>query len=363
MPVGDCLQHPPSRAVRLGKSAGVAEGAIGDNCNAVVFAPWDHRALDRTLVQMIEHLIADRIGRPWGLAQVVEIVDGEIADAPRQDLADGAELLESGDSIRKRMRAPPVKKIAVESVGLQPFQRPLAGGNRPLARGVVRQHFRHQENLVAPPGDRLPDKSLRRARTVHLRGVHMRHAEVETAAQGRDRSLGIRLLDVPGALADHRDFALRRTERTFLHDLLFAVAGVIGPSSPASGGGGPRVSAGEGALARIISVAVRTIASATSSASRIASSAAIRITVSPRALSRASRLASRWGRSPKSWLIPSISTASRASAQIEVEHIGLNGGLATEDRPPWHLSRNRFHNRASGGERLRRSRRARVIVS
>jgi hypothetical protein len=48
---------------------------------------------------------------------------------------------------------------------------------------------------------------------------------------------------------------------------------------------------------------------------------------------------------------------------IEVEHIGPNRVLTAEDGSPGFLSRNRVHNRASGGERLRRSRRARAIVS
>src|SRR5258708_2764480 len=105
------------------------------------------------------------------------------------------------------MRAAPVKKIAVQSVGPEPLQRPLASSDRPVPRRVVRQDLGDDEELVALPGDRLADQSLRRARTIHLRGVDMRHAEIETAAQSRERFSGVRLLDIPGALADERDIA------------------------------------------------------------------------------------------------------------------------------------------------------------
>jgi hypothetical protein len=53
----------------------------------------------------------------------------------------------------------------------------------------------------------------------------MRHAEIKAPAQSADRCLGIRLLDIPGSLADDRDFALPRTERTMLHGFLFTLAG------------------------------------------------------------------------------------------------------------------------------------------
>ena len=82
MPVGDRLQHPPSRAIGLRKSADVAERTIGDDGDAVLFAPWDHGMLDRALAQVIEHLIAGGFARPRDLAQLVEIVHVEIADAP-----------------------------------------------------------------------------------------------------------------------------------------------------------------------------------------------------------------------------------------------------------------------------------------
>src|SRR3984885_12510208 len=121
MPVRDCLQPPPSRAVGLGKSASMTEWAVGDDGDPVALAPRDHRMLDCTLAQMVEHLIASGFGRSRDLAHFIEIIHVEIADAPRQDLAVGAEPLEGGDGVRKGMRPPPVEKIAIEAGGLEPL--------------------------------------------------------------------------------------------------------------------------------------------------------------------------------------------------------------------------------------------------
>ena len=139
------------------------------------------------------------------------------------------QLLEGGDGISKRMRPSPVEKIAIEAVGPEPLERPLAGGDRPIPRSVVRQDLGDEENLIAPPGDRRADQCFSVARTVHLGGVDMRHAEIETPTQSGYRHRGIRLLDIPGSLADDCDFALCRTERALFHGLLFAVAGSLWP--------------------------------------------------------------------------------------------------------------------------------------
>ena len=45
----------------LRESAGVTERAIGDHRDAVLFAPWDNAMLDRSLPQMVEHLIAGEL--------------------------------------------------------------------------------------------------------------------------------------------------------------------------------------------------------------------------------------------------------------------------------------------------------------
>jgi hypothetical protein len=87
--------------------------------------------------------------------------------------------------------------------------------------------------------------------------------------------------------------------------------------SPRSGGGGPPCAARwwRGRRPHRISAAIRTMASAASSIRCVRSEAAICNTVTPCVFSQASRRISRCGRSPMSWVIPSISTASRAVAQ------------------------------------------------
>jgi len=117
-------------------------------------------------------------------------------------------------------------KVTIEAVGVQPLERPFARGNRSIARGVVRQHLGDEENLIAPPGDRRADQFLGCARTVHLRGVDMGHAEIEALAQRGDRRRRIRLLDIPGALADDGHIAPGRAERPPLHGSRRALYGV-----------------------------------------------------------------------------------------------------------------------------------------
>jgi len=79
-----------------------------------------------------------------------------------------------------------VQQIAIEPVGFQPLQRALAGGDGAAARGVARQHFRNQEDLVAPSGDRFRDHQFGVA--IHFGGVDMGHAEIDAAPQRGDRA-------------------------------------------------------------------------------------------------------------------------------------------------------------------------------
>src|SRR5580704_10973841 len=60
----------------------VTERRIGHYRNAVLGAPRNHRVLDGTLLQMIEHLIAGDLARAGNIKHFVEIVAVEIADAP-----------------------------------------------------------------------------------------------------------------------------------------------------------------------------------------------------------------------------------------------------------------------------------------
>ena len=96
-----------------------------------------------------------------------------------------------------------MQQIAIEPIGLQPLQRSLAGGDGAAPRGIARQHLRDQENFVAPAGDRIRNDELGIA--IHLRGVDMGHAEIDAAAQRRDRALAVAAIEIPGALPDHGD--------------------------------------------------------------------------------------------------------------------------------------------------------------
>src|SRR6202171_5626441 len=94
-----------------------------------------------------------------------------------------------------------MQQVAIEAVGLQPLERTLAGGDGAAPRGVARQDFRDQKNLVALSGDRLGDHQFGIA--IHFGGVDVGHAEVDAAAQGGDRALAVATVDIPGALPDH----------------------------------------------------------------------------------------------------------------------------------------------------------------
>ena len=94
-----------------------------------------------------------------------------------------------------------MQQIAIETIGLQPLQRSLAGGDGAAPRGVARQHLRDQEKPVALARDRIRDHELRIA--IHLGGIDMGHAEIDATPQRRDRSLAVAAIEIPGALPDH----------------------------------------------------------------------------------------------------------------------------------------------------------------
>ena len=159
--------------------------------------------LDGALLQMIEHLIAGDLALAGNIKHFIEIVAIEIADAPGADFAGADQFLERGNGFRQRIRSAPVQQITIEPVGFQPLQRTLAGRDGAAPRRVARQDFRDQENLVAPPRDGFGDHQFRIA--IHLGGIDVGHAEIDTPAQRRDRVLAIPLVDIPGALPDHGD--------------------------------------------------------------------------------------------------------------------------------------------------------------
>src|SRR5450631_943653 len=95
-----------------------------------------------------------------------------------------------------------MQQIAIEPVGFQSRQRTLARGDGAAPRRVARQYFRNQEDVVAPPGDRLGNHQLGIA--IHLGGVDVGHAELDATAQRGNRALAVAAVDIPGALPDRR---------------------------------------------------------------------------------------------------------------------------------------------------------------
>ena len=85
----------------------------------------------------------------------------------------------------------------------------------PFRRGMLGKDLRDQKDVVAPPVDRPGDDLLGVA--VHLGGVDVRHPEIEAPAQRGDGGRAIAPVQVPGALADHRDIPCGRAEATPLH--------------------------------------------------------------------------------------------------------------------------------------------------
>jgi hypothetical protein len=102
-----------------------------------------------------------------------------------------------------------MQEIAVNSTGPQAAEGALAGRDRPCRRGILRENLGHQKNFVAPPGDRLANQFLGCPVAVHLRCIDMGHAKVETAAQSGNRRGGVALLEIPCALPNDWDVALR----------------------------------------------------------------------------------------------------------------------------------------------------------
>src|SRR5579875_2526875 len=108
----------------------------------------------------------------------------------------------------------------VEIFRPQPPQRLLAGADRPLIRGILRQDLAHDEEpLTIEAPDRLTDDLFGAAVAVHLGGIDVGHSELDAAPQGP-----LRLVDAsptgrefPRPLPDASDLAPCRSERAILH--------------------------------------------------------------------------------------------------------------------------------------------------
>ena len=96
--IGNRLQHFAVPAVRR-REIIVTERRVGDDGDAMPLAPRDHRVLDRTFLQMIEHLIAGDAAIAGDIAQFVEIVGIEIAHAPGADFSGRDQFVERRDGV------------------------------------------------------------------------------------------------------------------------------------------------------------------------------------------------------------------------------------------------------------------------
>src|ERR1700722_6645998 len=135
----------------------MAERAVADDRYAMAFAPGKHGMLNRTFSQVIQDLIACDAGRADDAPEFIEVAYVEVADTPRQDLPVALKRFEAGDRIFQGIWSAPMQQVAVEPVGPEPVERSLAGGDGTLNRGVLGQHLRDQEDLVATTSNRATD--------------------------------------------------------------------------------------------------------------------------------------------------------------------------------------------------------------
>ena len=191
--------------------------------------------LDRPLFQVVEDLVAGDAALAGNLPGLLQVGLVEVAHSPREDLPRLPEPLEGRERLLEGVRAAPVQEVAVQPVGTEAGERPLARRDRPLQGGILGQDLGDEEDLVASPGDRFADHHLGVA--VHLRGIDVVHPEVEAMTQGGNRGGAVALVDVPGALPDHRDLAPSGTEPAIFHDR--PPRRVRFPGEPVTAAGGP----------------------------------------------------------------------------------------------------------------------------
>ena len=195
----------------------MAERAVGDDSHAVLLAPGDDRVLDRALFQMIEDLIAGQTTTADDFQDRFKVGHVKVADTSGEDLPLATEPLERRNRLRERVLATPVQKITIQPVGLEASERPLAGHDRSASRGILGKDLGDQENLIAAPGYRLGHHFLGGARSVHLRGIDMRHPQIKAETQSGDRACAVVTFPVPGSLTNGRDVVLGGTELTLFH--------------------------------------------------------------------------------------------------------------------------------------------------
>ena len=114
----------------------MAKRAVRGHGDAMLVAPGEHRPLDRSLEQVVEHLIAGNAVFARDRERVFEIRHVEVADAPCEDLAFFAQLLECFEGLCEGVLAAPVQEVEIDPVEAQAREAPLAGGRVAIAPGV-----------------------------------------------------------------------------------------------------------------------------------------------------------------------------------------------------------------------------------
>src|SRR4051812_16287926 len=193
---GDRGKDLSAPGTRSGKPAG-PERAVSDERRSQLLAKRDQPGVRVPLLEMVQHLVT---GDPAPTRQGHRLLHAllvEVAHAVRAHLARLAKLLERLDGGGERVPRFPVQQIAIEVVGTEPPQAPLARDHRTAPGGVLGQDLRDEEDLVAPPLHRLRDHLLHGAAAVHLRRIDVAEPEIEPAPERRDRLASRVLLHLP----------------------------------------------------------------------------------------------------------------------------------------------------------------------
>jgi hypothetical protein len=148
--------------------------------------------------------------------QFVGISIIEVAYTPGQYLSVAHELLECGNGFLERMPAVPVERIAIEAFGRETSERLFAGCNGAATRRILRD-LGNQKDLVASSFDGLRNRFFSASGEVHLRGIDLHHAEVDSPPQRCDGRMAIVRIVAPRTLPDNGNAALCATETSNLH--------------------------------------------------------------------------------------------------------------------------------------------------
>jgi hypothetical protein len=175
--------------------------------------PWQERPVRLPAREVVEDLVRRRPGATRR-AELVHVVDVEIADAPARDLPGRDQPHHLLDDLGERRAPAPVQQVEIEAVGAEAAEAAFARLRRSAPRRVLRIDLAHQEDVVAPSADGFADDLLGPTLPVHLRGVDEREAEIETEPERRHlgRAFGGPLAHAPGSESEPRQRVAHRAD-------------------------------------------------------------------------------------------------------------------------------------------------------